>query len=326
MHATREENGVSATRLAEGSPIKWRICALLFFATTINYLDRQLLGILKPVLDVEIGWSESDYGLVVLSFQMAYAIGLTGAGWLLDRIGTRTGYALATGAWSIAIGAHALATGLFGFLGARFALGLSEAGNYPAAIKSVAEHFPQRERAFATGLFNAGSNVGAMVAPLLVPLILAVFGWHWVFLLAAIPGLIWVAAWLIWNPSHRSAVAKTADRVPLRRLVQYRGTWAYAIAKFLTDPVWWFFLFWLPDFLSKTHGLAISEFALPLFTVYLIADIGSVAGGWASSALMRRGVSVNNARKGTMLLCAIAEIGRAVQQECRDRSRMPSSA
>lgn len=308
MIAIRQSGIQFGTQSPDGSPIRWRICALLFFATTINYLDRQLLGILKPVLDGEIGWSESDYGLVVFSFQLAYAIGLTGAGWLLDRIGTRAGYALATGAWSLAIGAHALATGLVGFVAARFALGLSEAGNYPAAIKTVAEHFPQRERAFATGLFNAGSNVGAMIAPLMVPLVLAAFGWHWVFLIAAVPGLIWVGAWLVWNPKQRSTEAKAADRVPLRQLVRYRGTWAYAIAKFLTDPVWWFFLFWLPDFLSKTHGLAISEFALPLFTVYLIADVGSIAGGWTSSTLMRRGVPVNAARKGTMLLCAIAAL------------------
>ncbi|MBL0770111.1 MFS transporter [Sphingopyxis sp. DHUNG17] len=297
--------------LGGGSSIRWRICALLFVATTINYLDRQLLGILKPVLDREIGWSEADYGYVVFSFQLAYAIGLTGAGWLLDRIGSRLGYALATASWSLAIAFHGLAGGVWSFAATRFGLGLSEAGNYPAAIKTVAEHFPQHERSLATGLFNAGSNVGAMLAPLLVPLILAWFDWHWVFVLAAIPGALWVGAWLALTPASPESSVSPTEAVatrPLREIVRLRGTWAYALAKFLTDPVWWFFLFWLPDFLSKSHGLAISEFALPLFTVYLIADVGSIAGGWGASALMRRGWSVDAARKGTMLVCAIAAL------------------
>lgn len=297
--------------LAGGNSARWRICALLFAATTINYLDRQLLGILKPVLDREIGWSEIDYGYVVLSFQFAYAVGLTGAGWILDRIGTRLGYALATAGWSVAIALHGLAGSTWTFAAARLGLGLSEAGNYPAAVKTVAENFPQSERSLATGLFNAGSNVGAMLAPLLVPLILAFLDYHWVFLLAAVPGVLWVGAWLAFMPATRrsppNAVTTPTGKAtrPLLQIIRLRGTWAYALAKFMTDPVWWFFLFWLPDFLTKTHNLAISEFALPLFTVYLIADIGSITGGWGASALMKRGWSVNTARKGTMLICAL---------------------
>ncbi|WP_079246924.1 MFS transporter [Sphingomonas leidyi] len=306
LSASQEGQPPAPTTSGQGTPYRWRICALIFVATTINYADRQLLGILKPILDTEIGWSEREYGYVVLAFQAAYAIGLTGSGWLLDRIGARRGYALATGIWSLAIAAHAVSSSFIGFVAARFALGVSEAGNYPAAIKSVAEHFPQHQRATATGLFNAGSNVGAMLAPLLVPLVLAALDWRWAFLFAAIPGLIWVVAWLLLTPrEHRPERAAMRRATPLRHLVRTRGLWAYAIAKFLTDPVWWFFLFWLPDFLNKSHGLQVSQLGLPLLTVYLLADVGSVAGGWSSSALIQRGVSVNKSRKFVMLTCAI---------------------
>ena len=297
--------------------VRWRICALVFLATTINYVDRQLLGILKPVLDTEIGWSEREFGYIVFAFQGAYAIGLTSVGWVLDRIGTRRGYALSTGAWSVAIMCHAMAGSVGGFFAARFALGLSEAGNYPAAIKTVAEYFPQRQRAFATGLFNAGSNVGAMIAPLLVPIILVLLGWKWAFLFAGIPGLIWVALWLSYTRKHPPVhpVARDSGRASLAKLAGSRGAWAYAIAKFLTDPVWWFFLFWLPDFLHKEHGLEVTDLGLPLLTVYVLADIGSIAGGWASSALISRGWSVNHARKATMLACGCAALPVATVPE-----------
>ncbi|WP_095012078.1 MFS transporter [Tsuneonella mangrovi] len=293
---------------------RWRICALVFFATTINYMDRQLLGVLKPVLDHQIGWSEKDFGAVVFAFQAAYAIGLTSAGWLLDRIGTRIGYAIATGAWSLAIMAHGLTTSVGGFMTARFALGLSEAGNYPAAVKTVAEVFPQRQRAFATGLFNAGSNVGAIVAPFLVPIILSHFSWRWAFYFAGIPGLIWLVLWFAFHstsaPVGRALPAPSP--VAFRELIKSRGAWAYALAKFLTDPVWWFFLFWLPDFLHTNYHVEVADFGLPLLVVYVLADLGSVVGGWSSSALIARGWSVDRARKLTMLGCACAALPVAI--------------
>jgi len=306
---------VATTAEDRPNPLRWRICALLFFATTINYFDRQLLGILKPVLDQEIGWSEQDFGNVVFAFQAAYAIGLTSAGWVLDRVGTRLGYAMATAGWSVAIAMHSLAGSASGFFAARFALGLTEAGNYPAAVKTVAEYFPQRERAFATGLFNAGSNVGAMAAPLLVPLVLVTLGWPWAFILAGIPGLIWVGFWLMTTRGRAGRIIprqSDAPRARLRDLVRNRGALAYGAAKFLTDPVWWFFLFWLPDFLHKEHDLEVGDFGLPLLTVYLLADIGSVLGGWVSSRLIARGWSVNRARKTTMLGCACAALPVAI--------------
>ncbi|PIB95225.1 MFS transporter [Caulobacter sp. X] len=288
-------------------PRRWRICALLFCATTINYFDRQLLGVLKPVLDHDIGWSEQDFGNVVFGFQAAYAIGLTSAGWLLDRVGARIGYAVSTLAWSVAIMAHALVSTAGGFMGARFALGLSEAGNYPAAVKTVAEYFPQRQRAFATGLFNAGSNLGAMIAPIFVVIVLARLSWRWAFVIAGVPGLIWLILWLRETGSGKrdSGSAAVAGRGAASRLLLFnRRALAYAVAKFLTDPVWWFYLFWLPDFLHKQHGLQINQFGPPLLTVYILADLGSIVGGWASSKLIDVGWSPNRSRKTTMLVCA----------------------
>jgi len=298
---------------------RWTICALLFFATTINYVDRQVIGILKPTLQAEFGWSETDYGNIVFWFQAAYAIGLLGTGRLLDRVGVRTGYGWAVAVWSIAAMAHALARTVAGFSVARFALGIGEAANFPAAVKAVADWFPKRERAFATGIFNAGANVGALLTPLVVPSIVLAFGWQAAFVATGALGFFWLLFWLpvYRRPEEarglsarelahiRSDPAEPEQRVPWRAILPHRQTWAYAVAKFMTDPIWWFFLFWLPDFFSKTHNLDLKTFGPPLIAVYLMADIGSVFGGWLSSALIKRGWSVNAGRKTAMLVCAV---------------------
>jgi MFS transporter, ACS family, hexuronate transporter len=301
---------------------RWVICALLFLATTINYIDRQVIGILKPTLEVEFGWSETDYANIVFAFQAAYALGLLLAGRLLDKIGVRWGYALAVAVWSVAAMLHAGARSVAGFMLMRFLLGLGEAGNFPAAIKATAEWFPKKERALATGIFNAGSNVGALVTPLLVPVIVLAFSWQAAFLITGALGLVWLALW-IWlyrspegNPrvsraeyAHiRSDPEEATTPVPWRSLLHHRQTWAFAIAKFMTDPIWWFFLFWLPDFFGKTYGLDLKTFGPPLVAIYLIADVGSIGGGWLSSHLIKRGWTVNAGRKTAMLVCALCVV------------------
>jgi MFS transporter, ACS family, hexuronate transporter len=302
--------------------LRWYICGLLFFATTLNYVDRQVLGILKPVLDKELGVSESQYGWVVFAFQLAYALMMPIAGRVLDRIGTRLGYALAVTVWSLASMGHALATSALGFAAARFSLGIGEAANFPAAIKTIADWFPKRERALATGIFNSGSNVGAIIAPLMVPFMASHFGWRTAFLPNPVVGLLWVVFWLMFfrHPSeHRNlgagelalirsdqGEAEAAEKIGYLSLLTRRGSMAFFIGKFLTDPVWWFYLYWLPGFLNKTYGLDLTQLGPPLITIYIAADVGSVGGGWLSSWMMRRGWSVNRARKTAMLICAIA--------------------
>src|SRR5687767_9828693 len=320
---------------------RWVICALLFFAATINYIDRQVLGILKPTLQAEFGWSEVDYADIVFSFQLAYAIGLLLAGRIIDWLGTRTGFAVFIVIWSLAAIAHAeasmfggaaaalLAIAAFsysasvaGFIFARFALGLGEGGNFPAAIKVVAEWFPKRERAFATGLFNSGTNVGAIVTPIVVPWITITWGWYWAFVATGAIGFLWLAWWLpIYGrpethprvrPSElaliRSDPAEPTVHVPLKQLLRYKQAWAFAIGKFMTDPIWWLYLFWIPDFLNRNHGIDLRTVGPPLVAIYLIADVGSIAGGWLSSALIKRGWSVNRGRKTAMLACAISVV------------------
>lgn len=301
---------------------RWRICALLFFATTINYLDRQVLGVLAPELQRIIGWSEIDYGYIVASFQIAYAIGLVAMGGLVDRIGTRLGYALMIAAWSLAAMAHALVATVAGFIAVRFLLGLGESGNFPAAVKTVAEWFPRRERTLATGIFNSGSNVGAILAPLIVPWIVVQWGWEWAFLATGAIGSLWL---IIWWRSYRPAAEHPAlsaaelayinsdppeptQRIPWMQLLPHRQTWAFLAAKFFTDPVWWFFLSWLPKFLNETHGLSITELGPPLVVIYLMADVGSIGGGWLASQFLKRGWSVNRARKSAMLACAACAV------------------
>ena len=320
---------------------RWVICGLLFLAATINYIDRQVLGILKPTLQAEFGWSEIDYSDIVFAFQLAYAIGLLLAGRFIDSLGTKAGFAIFIVLWSVAAIAHAEAplfggaaaaflgiiglsysASVAGFMLVRFALGLGEAGNFPAAIKVVAEWFPRRERAFATGLFNSGTNIGAIVTPLVVPWITITWGWYWAFIATGAIGFLWLALWLpLYGRPDTHPRVKPAElaliqsdppepkmHVPLLTLVRYRQAWAFAIGKFMTDPIWWLYLFWIPDFLNRNYAINITKIGPPLIAIYLIADVGSIAGGWLSSALIKRGWTVNGARKTAMLGCALSVV------------------
>ena len=302
---------------------RWVICGLLFFATTINYVDRQVLGILSKDLQHALGWNELQYGNIVAAFNAAYALGLLFAGRLMDRFGTKIGYSLALTVWSLAAMAHALASSALGFGVARAALGVGEAGNFPAAIKTVAEWFPKKERALATGIFNGGSNVGAIVAPLTVPWIAINYGWQWAFILTGAIGLVWLAFWIpiYARPELHPRVRKEelahiqsdppdppTARIPWARLIPYRQTSAFAIGKALTDPIWWFYLYWVPPFLRQNHGLDLTTIGPPLIAIYVIADVGSIGGGWLSSSFIKRGWTINRARKTAMLICALAVI------------------
>ncbi len=299
---------------------RWLICALLFFATTINYVDRQVIGVLAKELEKIVGWSEIEYGNITAAFQAAYAVGLILSGKLIDRFGVKVGYAVALTIWSLAGMITAFARTPLHFGLCRALLGLGEAGNFPAAIKSVAEWFPKKERGLATGIFNAGTNVGAVIAPPTVAWIFVRFGWQWAFVLTGAIGLIWLAFWL---PLYRkpqehpkvsaaelahiqSDPADPPGKTPWLKLIPHRQAAAFAIAKYMTDPIWWFYLFWTPKFLSEKHDLDLSRLPLPLIVIYLIADVGSIGGGWLSSSLIKRGWSVNKARKTAMLLCALA--------------------
>jgi ACS family hexuronate transporter-like MFS transporter len=302
---------------------RWTICALLFVATTINYIDRQVLGILAPTLQRELQWSESDYGDIVSWFSFAYAFGFLIAGRLIDWIGVRRGLAVAVVAWSIAAIGHAFARTAAGFSFARAMLGLGESAIFPGAIKTVAEWFPQKERALATGIFNAGTNTGAILTPLLVPWITLRWGWQWAFIATGMLGFAWLFLWLplYRNPesSERVSAAELAHirgvgpgeaiapnpRVPWIRLFGYRQTWAFVVGKLMADPIWWFYLYWLPKFLDAKYDVKLAQVALPIIVIYLIADVGSIGGGWMSSALIKRGWSVNRARKTTMLAMAL---------------------
>ena len=302
---------------------RWLICGLLFTATAINYIDRQIIGLLKPTLQLEYGWTESSFGDVVFWFQAAYALGYLASGRLIDAIGARLGYAAVVTFWTLAHVAHALVGSLGGFIAVRFALGLGESGNFPAGLKAVAEWFPKRERALATGIFNAGSNIGAIVTPLIVPFITLHWGWRGAFVITGAFSVVWLMAWLkIYRPPTEHPRVTAAELALIteggdvrsqvsgpalgwRQLLRVRETWAYAAARFLIDPIWWMFLFWLPDFFSKRFGLDLAHFGPPLVVVYLVSDFGSVAGGWMSSRLLQSGVSLNKSRKLTLLIASL---------------------
>ncbi|MBB4153378.1 ACS family hexuronate transporter-like MFS transporter [Sphingomonas jinjuensis] len=297
---------------------RWVVCALLFAATAINYVDRQMIGVLKPTLKGEFGWTESDFATIIFWFQLAYAVGYIGFGRIVDLVGARMGYTIAIVIWTVSHMAHGLATSITTFAMARVGLGIGEAGNFPAGIKAVTEWFPQRERAYAIGLFNAGANIGAIVTPLLVPFLVLTFNWRVAFYVTGIFGVLWLAAWLMIyrSPEHHKRVTAAerayisqdpADPVePLSwgRVATYRETWAYALGKFCIDPIWWFFLFWLPGYLFDRYDMDLKTFGLPLAAIYLISDVGSIAGGWLSSKLIASGRTPNFARKVTMLICA----------------------
>jgi ACS family hexuronate transporter-like MFS transporter len=301
---------------------RWMVCALLFFAATVNYMDRQVIGLLKPTLQSQLGWNEIDYSNIILAFQLAYAIGLLFVGKVMDWLGSRKGFSLSVLVWSVAAMAHALASSVMGFSAARCALGLGESGSFPASIKSVAEWFPKKERALATGIFNSGTNVGAVVTPLVVPWITVHYGWRMAFIATGAVGFLWLVAWLALyrTPEKqprlsqaeldyiRSDPPETAAKIPWLELIPLRQTWAFAIGKFMTDPIWWFFLFWAPDFLFKKYGVSLATVGLPLFVIYQVATVGSIGGGWLSSFWIKRGWSVNASRKTAMLICAIAVV------------------
>jgi ACS family hexuronate transporter-like MFS transporter len=315
------KDAVANTSAATGR-FRWVICALLVFGTTKNYMDRQVIGILKDTLQQRFGWSEIDYGNLVAAFEAAYAIGMLVVGRAVDRLGTRIGYAAAMALWSVASMAHGFVSSIGGFLAARFALGFGESAVFPASLKGIAEWFPRGERSLATGIANAGTNFGAIITPLIVPWITVHWGWRFSFYLIGGIGFVWLAAWL-WiyrvpekhprcSPGElkyiRSERSETEVKTPWLSLLHYRQTWAFTFGKFITDPIWWFFLFWIPDFLQRKHGLSLTQLGPPIVVIYLLADVGSVAGGWLSSALIRRGKTVNAARKTAMLVCAIAVI------------------
>ncbi|WP_297088023.1 MFS transporter [uncultured Draconibacterium sp.] len=299
---------------------RWRIVVLLFFATTINYIDRQVLGILAPELQELFNWSESDYGFIIMAFQIAYAIGLLTTGSILDRIGTKRGFSIAIVLWSIAGMAHAAARSVFGFALSRFALGIGESANFPAAVKTVAEWFPKKERALATGIFNSGPNVGAIVTPLLIPLIALAWGWQWAFVITGALGFVWLLFWMYtYKRPEKNEKLSDAERayilqdgeepvqqsIPWRKIIGHKQTLGICLARFVTDPIWWFFLYWLPKFLNSNYGIDLTNIGLPLVTIYVISIGGSILGGWISSQLINKGKNPVAARKVTILLMAV---------------------
>jgi len=308
---------------------RWTILSLIFFATTVNYLDRQVISLLKDdYLEPIFKWTETDYANVVVVFQICYALGMLGVGWIIDKIGTKLGYALSLLVWSFAAIGHAFARGTFVFMIARGVLGVSEAGNFPAAIKTVAEWFPKKERALATGIFNSGTNLGAIIAPLTVPLIALTWGWQWAFIITGAVGLIWLLFWFIVYeiPSKHQKLSSleyeyihsdkdetvnannVKEKVSWLKLLSFRQTWAFFIGKGLTDPVWWFYLFWLPSFLDKQYGMKTTQVAIPIAVVYTMTTFGSIFGGWLSGYFINRGWPIYKARRIAMLIFALCVV------------------
>jgi ACS family hexuronate transporter-like MFS transporter len=315
------ESAVEPVRANNIGHVRWLICGLLFFAATVNYMDRQVIGLLKPTLQLQLGWTEIGYSRIIIAFQVAYGLSLLYVGKWIDRVGTRIGFALAVLFWSVSAMAHAAATSVFQFGLARFSLGIGESGSFPASIKSIAEWFPKRERALATGIFNSGTNVGAILAPLMVRWLTNWYGWRMAFIGTGALGIIWLVTWLALyrKPEESSLVSApelelirsdpetiTATAVPWSAMLRCRQAWAVALGKFFTDPIWWVYLFWTPDFLNKNFKLDLNRVTLPLFVIYTGASVGSVGGGWLSSSLLRRGWGVNASRKTAMLACALA--------------------
>jgi len=304
---------------------RWFICGLLFYATTVNYMDRVVMGILKTTIAHDLHWTDTDYGKITAAFQIGYAVMLPVAGRLLDKLGLRFGYALAVLVWGLSSMGHAFAGNLMEFSIARFGLGLGEAANFPAALKTVADWFPRKQRALATGIFNSGTNVGAVIAPLIVPFVVARFGWHSAFLVTGAFSLSWILVWLFFyrepevqprlSPAELAFIRSDVDveppvKIPYWQLLTKRSAWAFLLAKFFTDPVWWFYLFWIPGFFGDKYHIDLVHLGPPLVVIYLFADVGSIAGGWLSSALLKRGWELTRARKTAMLVfsCTVLAI------------------
>jgi MFS transporter, ACS family, hexuronate transporter len=301
---------------ARPTSIRWTICAMLFVATSINYMDRQVIALLKPTLQQSIGLTELNYGYIVDAFQIAYAAGLLGVGRLIDRLGTRVGYMLVMAVWSLSAMGHALATSAIEFGVARFCLGWGESGNFPAAIKTVAEWFPPEERSLATGIFNSGANIGAILAPAFVPWVTLRYGWHAAFLSTGLFGLPWIVWWFLrYHPPqappqvgggklrHAPSTTDSAPTISWPRLLSFRQTWGFSLAKFLTDPIWWFYLYWLPSYFSSKFNLSLSHLGLPLIIIYNVSAVGSIGGGWLPAPFRRMGLSPSHARLAAMLFC-----------------------
>ena len=323
MSATSPLTSSSSAPPARTGWLRWYICGLLFYATTVNYMDRQVLGLLKPVIQKELGWTESDFASIIFGFQLAYALMMPLAGRLIDWLGTRIGYTTAVLVWSSAAMLHSLARNTFQFVAVRFLLGLGEAANFPAAVKTVADWFPNQERALATGIFNSGSNIGALVAPLLIPVVAAHFGWRMSFLATGGLDVLWIVLWLVTfrTPRRHKAISpgelayieagqpkEPARRIPYTRLLRQPAALAVLLGRFFTDPVWWFYLFWLPGYLNLKYHLDLQHLGPPLVVIYLAADLGSIGGGWFSSHLQSRGWTANGARKVALLASALCVV------------------
>ena len=316
-------NATAKAALSAVGRYRWVICALLFFAALVNYMDRQVLGLLKPALSEQFGFGEEAYGNIVVAFQAAYAVGQTLAGPFIELLGTKLAYSIAVVFWSLAAMSHTLARSALGLGFARFGLGIGESANFPASIRTVTEWFPQRERSVATGIFNSGCNLGAIVAPLLVPLLFVNFGWQAAFIGLALADLVWLCFWVaLYDPpekSRRVGAEELAyirgsrsegvkEKIPWRNLFGYRQSWAYWMTCILVGPVWWFYLFWLPDIFNKEFSLDLKHFGPPLAMVYLVAAIGSISGGGLSAWFLRHGWSVNGGRKTAALICALCTV------------------
>jgi ACS family hexuronate transporter-like MFS transporter len=301
---------------------RWVICALLFFATTINYVDRQILGYLKPTLEVEFNWTETDYANIVMVFAGCYAFGYIIFGNFIDRIGSKLGYTISITVWSIAAIAHAFVKSTFGFGAVRALLGLGEGGNFPAAVKATAEWFPKRERALATGIFNSGTSIGAVIAPILIPWLLGWYGWEMAFIITGAIGFVWLIFWFLFYeiPTRQKRLAKaefdyihsdneeatTGNEKPIKwiTLLRLKQTWVFIVGKFLTDPIWWFYLFWLPSYFATTFALDLKKPSLQLVVIYTATTFGSIGGGYLSSWLIKKGWAPFKARKTALLIAA----------------------